>query len=190
MGFLSDLFAPLLGRKASVPTHPARCPGCNLELAVCLVDDFAVSRCGNCYGLFCPPDVFDKLLNKADADLAEVRDIPDTHTTFAASVSARGCPACDQPMHNYLFRDQVWLDSCPHGHGLWFDRGELAMVHQVRQAASRLTDAEKAAMGKAFAASTDALVRGAEELRRFNEAQAAAREEAHRYSQSYGSDGY
>lgn len=177
------IFDALFGRKSGPPTRPAQCPNCHRELTVCFVDEFALSRCDGCRGLYCTSDDFEKIIAKPDADLSEAREMPDTDHTFRASVSARGCPQCGEPMHNYMFRSQVWLDSCAHGHGIWLDRGELAMVQQARQAASQLSPAEKEAMGRAFVASTEALYRGAEEMRRFNEAQARAREDYQQYQQ-------
>ena len=183
MSFLRDLFAPFFGGGAS-SGRATQCPTCAVELAVCLVDDYAVSRCGQCRGLFCPKHEFEKLVEKADADLSPVAEIADTEHTFRASSSARGCPQCGKEMTNFQFRSQVWLDACPDGHGVWLDRGELGMVHSLRASALQMSPSERAAMGRAFSASADAMSRHGDEMRRFRE----AREEAGRqndYSSEY-----
>ena len=46
-------------------------------------------------------------------------------------------------MINFLFRAQIWLDWCPDGHGMWLDRGELALVHQIRTETEALSDEQK-----------------------------------------------
>jgi Zn-finger nucleic acid-binding protein len=75
-------------------------------------------------------------------------------------MSTRHCPVCAgalEPFHH----EGVELDRCPTGHGLWFDRGELAMVvhseQAPRTAEERAEAAEQAtnAPGAAVVAESD-----------------------------------
>jgi Zn-finger nucleic acid-binding protein len=41
------------------------------------------------------------------------------------------CPRCDRPLHEISVEQDgkaLTLDRCPHGHGLWFDAGELEQL--------------------------------------------------------------
>ena len=41
------------------------------------------------------------------------------------------CPVCRQPMRRYVYSTDscVAVDSCPTGHGIWLDDGELAKIY-------------------------------------------------------------
>ena len=41
------------------------------------------------------------------------------------------CPICNKKMEKVLVREQVVIDRCEKGHGLWFDQGELLQVLQM-----------------------------------------------------------
>jgi len=81
-------------------------------------------------------------------------------------------------MRNYDFRNGVYLDSCPNGHGIWLDRGELEIVHRIRQAAGELTREERQAMASAFAASTDKMIEISGDVRKFSAEQSRHRIDA------------
>ena len=44
---------------------------------------------------------------------------------------------------SFLFQSEIWLDWCEDGHGMWLDRGELAVVHKLRCAAGRLSEEQR-----------------------------------------------
>ena len=37
-------------------------------------------------------------------------------------------------MDNYQFAYEsgIWIDACPHGHGMWLDAGEFSMIRSFR----------------------------------------------------------
>ena len=41
------------------------------------------------------------------------------------------CPICNKKMEKVLVRDEVVIDRCVRGHGLWFDEGELIQVLEM-----------------------------------------------------------
>ena len=43
-----------------------------------------------------------------------------------------GCPRCNAKMFRVRFGD-VKAETCPNGHGLWLDRGEIASLKSVKQ---------------------------------------------------------
>jgi len=38
------------------------------------------------------------------------------------------CPRCNKRLDRVMVSETLELDRCPRGHGLWFDRGELAAL--------------------------------------------------------------
>lgn len=87
-------------------------------------------------------EVFDAVPDLPAEQLEGYKQSADSEHTLSASRSPRQCPNCAEPMINFHFRSQVWLDWCAEQHGIWLDRGELALVHQIRDEARSLTEAE------------------------------------------------
>jgi len=41
------------------------------------------------------------------------------------------CPICRLKMEKVMVEDKVLIDRCKHGHGLWFDEGELVEILKI-----------------------------------------------------------
>lgn len=99
-----------------------RCPGCRSELVVVEREGVELDWCPFCRGLW--------------FDAGELEAVEATlHVSFAPLAGerrsgTRACPRCDQRMDVVSIPGSVALsvDSCPQGHGLWFDAGELASL--------------------------------------------------------------
>lgn len=96
-----------------------RCPACRSELVVVEREGVELDWCPFCRGLW-----FDAgELEAVEATLG-VRFGP---LQGEKSQGKRPCPRCDQAMEVVAlpFSPPLSVDSCPQGHGLWFDAGEL-----------------------------------------------------------------
>jgi Zn-finger nucleic acid-binding protein len=66
--------------------------------------------------------------------ISEAAGVPTGELERALEISGRGsrtrlrCPRCPSKLHEIIIgqEQRVLLDRCPNGHGLWFDRGEMA----------------------------------------------------------------
>jgi Zn-finger nucleic acid-binding protein len=104
------------------------CPACKVPLIVAERDGVELDVCVQCHGLWLDAGELALLAEKMGRRLeaggqaglvkAEVEE------------STRPCPRCDKRMHKAWLgnRPRVLLDTCPAGHGLWFDAGELGQV--------------------------------------------------------------
>jgi len=103
------------------------CPACKVPLIVAERDGLELDVCLQCHGMWLDAGELALLAEKFGRRLeaggqaglvkAQVEESP------------RPCPRCDKRMHKaWLGKPRVLLDSCPAGHGLWFDAGELGQV--------------------------------------------------------------
>jgi Zn-finger nucleic acid-binding protein len=123
--------------------EPANCPQCQLALTPSTLSGEEVLLCSRCNGVWLSFDCFDKVPHLPEADVAPFQDPPDTELSLKASRSPRACPNCARPMINFHFRQEVWLDWCDEGHGMWLDRGEMALVHRIREQSQALSEEQK-----------------------------------------------
>ena len=110
--------------------HPV-CPRCDVALIAMIFHGIEIDTCPTCHGMW--------------MDTGELEDLLD-HTQvahYAAGLKfnvtppdsprkACLCPRCDRPLQQVTPEAQgstpLELDSCPRGHGLWFDRRELCQL--------------------------------------------------------------
>jgi Zn-finger nucleic acid-binding protein len=92
--------------------------------------DREVNRCTNCYGLFFKPIDLKRLKNTYKAEIID-------HGSARKGrehnkVEDINCPVCDTQMEKEADPDQshIWYESCPKGHGVYFDAGELTDLSQ------------------------------------------------------------
>lgn len=106
------------------------CPHCKAPMLVVEYDGVELDHCAACEGTWFDQGELDLLLfDEGDPASEHVR--PETIAALPAAASdeaARRCPLCRKAMRkvNIGLQGRVLIDVCPRGHGLWFDRGELA----------------------------------------------------------------
>ncbi len=96
-------------------------------MMVCEFDQVELDLCGECGGIWLDAGELELLFGD--------RRILDGFLTSGDGAAARGeaprrCPICRARMVKRVTAGDtpVVYDVCPHGDGLWFDRGELAAV--------------------------------------------------------------
>lgn len=102
-----------------------RCPACRAELVVVEREGVELDWCPFCRGLWFDAgemEAVEATLGVAFAPLQGPRN-----------PGHRPCPRCDAPMDAIQVAGSAPLsvDTCPQGHGVWLDYGELASLSQL-----------------------------------------------------------
>jgi hypothetical protein len=105
------------------------CPECHQRLIIIEYHDVELDVCHEEHGMWFDADELRRLFEAAKVH-ASLHDLESRLETLRASGKAtrRKCPRCGGRLVEVLApggASDVILDSCPHGHGLWFDQGEL-----------------------------------------------------------------
>lgn len=107
------------------------CPICKNNMVVVEYDKIELDYCTNCYGMWFDAGELELLLgllglgNEHDF-LRNIYDAP----SVKCDEKKRQCPICLRRMiKRYIGgRAELLIDVCRHGHGLWFDGGELNIL--------------------------------------------------------------
>lgn len=131
-----------------------KCPRCGKPLAHETYEGVAVDVCLSC-GVWLDAGELERIIGKKEKTFTKAQ-IEETFQANAAGLppgEKRGqaaCPKCGAAMDtfNYNYSTGIILDSCPHGHGAWLDKGELERVqihmeHWDREAPKQKGDWQK-----------------------------------------------
>lgn len=105
------------------------CPKCDSSLFILNFKGIEVDFCQQCRGLWLDAGEIQSLMTLTGANSND----PLLKFQHQNGLPAQGrkylCPRCDQPMEELPVREHsdatLHLERCEHGHGLWFDAGEL-----------------------------------------------------------------
>jgi len=124
------------------------CPVDGFTLAIETYEGVEIDRCPHCKGVWLDAGELQAIETNQDSDF---RDIPGT--TFdqvaaavgmakAAEEAPRKCPTCESELYKkeYAFSSQIMIDSCPKGHGIWLDAGELSRLQMFYESQSDNAD--------------------------------------------------
>ena len=103
------------------------CPLCKVPLIIVEYAGIELDFCTECKGIWFDSDELNLLAEALEfaADFPDVVDLP----SVRSKEKRRPCPRCRKKMDKAsIGEQQVIIDRCPRGHGLWFDHGELARV--------------------------------------------------------------
>ncbi|MBI4180565.1 MAG: zf-TFIIB domain-containing protein, partial [Chloroflexi bacterium] len=104
------------------------CPVCKSDMIVVEYHKIELDYCTVCKGVWFDGGEFELLLDSSG--LEKVKRFVDNilNSPEAASTEKkRKCPICGSKMQKTATDQQprIIIDMCRHGHGLWFDGGEL-----------------------------------------------------------------
>jgi Zn-finger nucleic acid-binding protein len=107
------------------------CPACKHPMIVVEHRNIELDYCHNCKGVWFDSGELELLLKSQG--LEEPKAFFDSIFTTqeaASSEKKRKCPICGRKMKKTAIGGQpeILIDVCCDGHGLWFDRGEVAQL--------------------------------------------------------------
>ncbi len=103
-----------------------KCPVCKTDMIVVEYSGIELDHCLDCGGVWFDAGELDLLMKTAGME--GVLSIPSEETL--AGEKKRKCPLCAASMKKTHIGspEQVLLDVCPQGDGIWFDGGELGQL--------------------------------------------------------------
>jgi Zn-finger nucleic acid-binding protein len=121
------------------------CPTCQHAMVIVEHENIELDYCTNCKGVWFDSGELELLLEAAELEhygafLDRIIDSPEA----SSPEKKRKCPICNKKMKkSYIDEDnELLIDICKKGHGIWFDGGEVAhllkiLSEQSAQAGSR-----------------------------------------------------
>lgn len=106
-----------------------QCPVCHIDLIIVEHSEVELDLCLDGHGTWFDADELSML-----AEREQIRDFMSSLERELPPLPGKGsrrCPRCRARMQHVQAPAQpepVILDRCPHGHGLWFDQGELKSI--------------------------------------------------------------
>lgn len=123
------------------------CPRCKAPMLVVEYEGVELDTCLECEGTWFDRDELELLFEELSAEAQgllprEMQSLPEAQTRERK----RRCPACGRKMRKVLIGpgQDILIDVCPQGDGLWFDSKEVA------QLAREAIDAVPGLAGKAI----------------------------------------
>lgn len=101
-----------------------KCPVCETEMIILELEQVEIDYCTFCKGIWLDEGELELLLGSTE----ESHQLMDTLKQDTATREIpRPCPRCKRKMQKVSFDEsnEILLDKCKKGHGLWFDEGEL-----------------------------------------------------------------
>lgn len=102
------------------------CPLCKTEQMIVLeLQEVEIDHCFKCKGIWLDAGELELLMG-SDLQSRNFLEgfLPATH----CSENKFKCPICDKKMEKIIVGENIIIDRCRNGHGLWFDEGELEQV--------------------------------------------------------------
>ncbi len=104
-----------------------KCPVCKTDMIILELEQVETDYCTFCKGIWLDAGELELLLEGAAAKDELLKSL---HPATNCREAPRSCPRCNKKMNKVFMgnNEEVLLDSCRKGHGLWFDAGELQEV--------------------------------------------------------------
>lgn len=181
---LIQRFLSVFADESAVTKPTPVCPNCRKQLGS-ISDGLMIFSCFSCQGVWLSQEAFSRILVVEEQKIAPLLDQkPIYEHTFQRSPGGRICPSCDTVMENYEFdySSGIWIDACPHRHGIWLDSGEIHLIRRFRQSIDReFTLEEKLKISNAFLDGATTTMKNLNKINRDIRREYAARHYNHRY---------
>ena len=121
------------------PLRDPVCPTCNTGLSHLNAAGVIFKLCSSCNGIWVDKECFSGILQKNEEELdpyfSYTEENLDVRMNYMTPADTRKCPVCETTMMNieYDSSSGIWLDHCPHNHGIWLDAGEINLVLQYKK---------------------------------------------------------
>jgi Zn-finger nucleic acid-binding protein len=103
------------------------CPNCGAALVTFELDAVETDHCLECGGTWLDAGELERIVESAGGDPAPLRALLEAEK--GEKHGKRTCVRCRAKLRLATVRG-VEVDRCPLGHGIWFDKGEIAKVAQ------------------------------------------------------------
>jgi hypothetical protein len=108
------------------------CPKCDVPLFILHFKDIDIEFCDRCRGLWLDAGELEAVLERKDAQFDDPLLRFQRQRGNLPSGRPHLCPRCDEPLREIQVErtpsPALTLDTCPRGHGLWFDADELQQL--------------------------------------------------------------
>ncbi len=108
------------------------CPKCDVALIIMIYDEVEVDYCPRCLGLWLDAGELDELCRRVGMGPCDpLGAFVDIIEGSAAVRDEVPCPRCDTPLTEIAGKfgeQEILLDRCSSGHGIWFDAQELPLL--------------------------------------------------------------
>ncbi len=108
-------------------TYIPVCPACDKPMVTLEWRGIEVDYCIGCHGVWLDHGELQSILGEGRK--VESGWLPKEKSQLPPKKTKRLCPRCDARLVEFQVeagdKGELKLDRCPHGHGLWFDGGEL-----------------------------------------------------------------
>jgi len=101
------------------------CPNCRSTLVTFELESIETDHCVECGGTWLDAGELERIVESAGGDPAPLRALLEAEK--GEKHGRRTCVRCRAKLRLARVRG-VEVDRCPHGHGIWFDKGEIANV--------------------------------------------------------------
>ena len=102
-----------------------QCPKCDARMFEITYKGITIDRCADCRGIWFDDGEAERLKNEWMSEFLDDGD-PKKGKEYDAIENVH-CPRCDTKMDRLydLKQHHIWYESCPKGHGKFFDAGEF-----------------------------------------------------------------
>ena len=101
------------------------CPVCGIPFIIVERNNIEVNFCPNCEGFWLDNGELELLTEILGIEKYIIN--PNNLAFIKSNEKTYNCPKCNKKMGKVRINDII-LDVCPDGDGIWFDKGELAKV--------------------------------------------------------------
>ena len=108
-----------------------KCPACSNLMIVVEHEHIELDYCVECAGVWFDTGELDLLLETMQLEQSTLSlDSVLTSPEAKSKEKKRRCPICGKKMKKATVghESEVLIDACPHGDGLWFDKGEVGQL--------------------------------------------------------------
>ncbi len=104
------------------------CPSCGKPLIALEFEGIEIDHCTSCLGTWLDAGELEDMTRLAGVEPGELSRAMDTAVSHRRG--DKKCPRCERRLDLIAVHEgaEIELDRCPHGHGLWFDQGELKEI--------------------------------------------------------------
>ena len=115
------------------------CPRCKTVLVGDEYEGVKVERCPGCRGFWIPGTRLADIIEKREKafsleEIEAYRQVHDSRQGLVNQADSRiVCPQCGAVMqqNRYNYAQEVLIDRCPQGHGIWLDEGEVEHIQMA-----------------------------------------------------------